>query len=63
MESFFFLQATVSTYIVGETRGARPPSRVSVPHRDLAYPHRDLDAHPSRLERWMMKRSRASQHE
>ena len=25
-------------------------------------PHRDLDVQPSRFERWMMKRSRASHH-
>ena len=31
--------------------------------RGDASPHRDLDVHPSKFERWMMKRSRASHHE
>ena len=45
-------------------RGEASPHRdLSSPHRDLASPYRDLDVHSSKFEPWMMKRSRASQHE
>ena len=64
-EIFWYLLPVLKLYV-----RRVPPSRVSTPHRDLASPyrdlaspHRDLDVHPSRFERWMMKRSRASQHE
>ena len=32
-----------------------PPSRFSVPNRDLASPHRDLSVLPSKVERWMTR--------
>ena len=36
-------------------------SRVSVSHRDLASPHRDLGVLSSRVERWMIRGKIASQ--
>ena len=47
----------------GDAGNAPPHRELASPHHDLASPHRGLDVHPSRFERWMMKRSRASYHE
>ena len=48
------LHAVLKLY--GERGGRVPPSRFSVPHRDLGVP-------PSRFERWIIRRKRARQHE
>ena len=65
----FFTQIYAQMYSVhqylnckGDTGDASPHRYLASPRRDLASPHRHLGVPPSRFERWVIRRKRASQH-